>query len=204
VYPELGWLHSQEQLDNYSTTRSPTTELKDCINPRDKPTRKHAAGCPSLYIPSPHNLPSSRTPLVTPHRAPTRHQPRFSTVNTHHSLHSMSATPSRRQAEARACEKLYQEYHIEASRTAIASVCPGCFAPALPDAEVPVADGGLWGAGAQGWARSGAGTDAVISSSSQASAKLGTRRRFKDLGYPDIWPEYCRRGRMAGWMTYSG
>jgi hypothetical protein len=86
------------QLGNYSsrrTTRLATTQLKYALNTRNISAPKDAAGHPSLYTLSPHGLPSSRTPLVTPHRAPTRHQPRQSTVNTRNSHHSRSATTSR-------------------------------------------------------------------------------------------------------------
>ena len=82
----LGWLHSQ-LIGNYSarrTTRLATKQSKDAPDPRDKPARNHAAGHPP-YISSPRmlDLPSSsRTPPVTPHAAPTRHQPRQSTVST--------------------------------------------------------------------------------------------------------------------------
>ena len=141
------------QLDYSSrrTTRFATTGPKNHIDPRDKPVCKHAAGHPSLYILSPHNLPSSRTPLVTPHRAPTRHQPRQSTINTRNSLHSRSATRSRGQAEARAwrrCIRSTASRQVALPSRALSWV----FAPALPDAEVPVADGGLWGQGRAGLA----------------------------------------------------
>ena len=163
------------------STRFCTTEPKECET-KSYTSSQTRSRTPVLYILSPHDLPSSsRTPLVPlidPRRAISHR------VNTRKYHHNRSATTSSGQAEARSYNKLYQEYCIEASRTAAVDVT-WVFAPALPNAEVPVADGGLWGAGAQGWARSGAGTDADAVGK-VGSAKLGTRRRFKDLGTPGI------------------
>ena len=143
-------------------------------NPRDTPARKHAGGRPS-YISSPRIIyPAARGPRSSPSSSPDTPSATGSTRAT-----TTTVGPQRRQVgnpklvPAKSCIRSTKSRQVAPPPWAL----PGCFAPALPNAEVPVGDGGLWGAGAQGWARSGAGTDADAVGKVR-SAKLDTRCRF--------------------------
>ena len=113
------------------STADPAKQTRSAKVSQEMPALAIAAEGPCLYI-LPADLPSSRTPLVTPHRAPARHQPhaiRFFTLQSWSRRIERACYDVKRQAGGMRLPDMSQEYCMRTKRAevvgALLCVCAG-------------------------------------------------------------------------------